>query len=132
VPEGGIQPEAAGLRGPQLLPAALRHPGHPDPRSLVPPGPTLPRPATQVTVLQPPDPDPGGPSRTSSPTSIRFIMTFRRLGRVSRSCRSRYATSAIRSPSNGRRRRPAGGPPAGPGRPCAPRPIVSTSPRQAS
>jgi hypothetical protein len=103
-----VQPEPASLRRPQLLPVALRHPGHPDPRTFMPPGPLL--------LVPGPGPPPCG-SRThgsgelihsSLRSPIRFIMTIRRLGRVSWPCRSRYATTAAPSRPTGHRRRPDG------------------------
>ena len=55
--------------------------------------------------------------RSSLRIPIGFIMKIRRLVRVSWPCRSRYATSGARSRPSGRRRRPGGAPPAGPGPP---------------
>jgi hypothetical protein len=52
VAEGDVQPEPAGARGPQLLPVALRHPGHPDLRTLVPPGPAPACSGTEITVVR--------------------------------------------------------------------------------
>jgi hypothetical protein len=117
VAEGDVQPEPAGARGPQLLPVALRHPGHPDLRTLVPPGPA---PACsgdrdhRRAVFDRRFPR---AIRSSSRIPIGFIMKIRRLVRVSWPCRSRYATSGARSRPSGRRRRPGGAPPAGPGPP---------------
>ena len=62
--------------------------------------------------------------RSSLRIPIGFIMTIRRLVRVSWPCRSRYATSGARSRPSGRRRRPGGAPPAGPGPPSRPPPRV--------
>jgi hypothetical protein len=112
VAAGHVQPEPAGARGPQLLPVALRHPGHPDLRTSIPPGPALPCPGSFV-VRRPPYHGLPELIRTSLGIPIGFILPIDRLTRMSRPCRSRYATIAIRSPSTDRRRRPGGAPPAG-------------------
>ena len=119
VPDAHVQPELGGARRPQVLPVALRHPGHLDPRTLVPPGPAPRCPGSLVVHrLQ-------GHGFfelvcTSSRIPIGFIMTVRRLGRVSWPCRSRYATSAARSRSSGPHKRQAEAPPAEPARLCGP------------
>ena len=120
VVDARVQPEPAGARGPQLLPVALRHPGHPDLRRLEPPGlRSLPCSAAEA-VPSSPDRCRQEPIRPSLPIPIGFIMAARRLGRVSCPCRSRYATSAARSPSSDRRRRPVAVPPDGRARPSGP------------
>ena len=116
-----VQPEPASGRRPQLHPVALRHPGHLDPRTLVPPGPTLPYPEARGRAV-PSDRGSGQPIRSSLRISIEFMMTNRRLRRVSWPCRSRYATSAIRSPSSDRGWHPGEVPPAGRHHPSAPPP----------
>ena len=119
VPDGHVQPELGGARRPQLLPVALRHPGHLDPRTLVPPGPAPPCPGSLVVQRSP---DHGFLELICSSSRILFgfIMKFRRLGRVSWPCRSRYATSAAQSRSTGLRTRQVGGPPDAPIRLSAP------------
>jgi hypothetical protein len=114
--DGDVQPEPAGARGPQLLPPALRHPGHLDLRTHVPPGPAPPCPGTGTTVVRSSTDESRELIRSSLPIPIGFIMTIRRLVRVSWPCRSRYATSAAQSRPSARGRRPGGAPPAGPGR----------------
>jgi hypothetical protein len=115
VPDGHVQPEPARARGPQLLPVALRRLTHPDLRTPVPPGPAPPCSRTEVAVVPSPNHRPREPIRSSLPIPIGFILTSRRLVRVSWPCRSRYATSAARSRPTGPRRRRVAAPPAGPG-----------------
>jgi hypothetical protein len=131
VPDGRVQPEPARAGRPQLPPVALRHPGHADLRTLLPPGPAPPCSGPGATVMRPSDHRSREPIRPSLRIPIGFIMTTCRLARVSWPCRSRYATSAARSRPTDRGWRPGGGPPAGRGRLSAP-PRDATRPRQAT
>jgi hypothetical protein len=132
VVDARVQPEPAGGGRPQLLPVALRHPGHLDPRTLVPPGPAPPPSGTEIAVTRSSNHGPGALVQSSSRIPIGFIMTIRRLGRVSWLCRSRYATSGARSRPSGRPRRRGAAPPAGPPRPFWTTTTVSASQRQAT
>ena len=131
VAQAHVQPEQGGARRPQLLPVALRHLGHLDLRTLVPPGPAPPRPGSLV-VQRSQGHGFLAPICSSSRVPIGFILTIRRLGWVTRLCRSRYATSAARSRSSGHHRHRAGGPRAGPARLSAPPRRLSASLRQAT
>ena len=59
VVDGRVQPEPAGRGRPQLLPVTLRHPGHLDPRTSVPPGPAPPPSGTETAVSRSSNHDPG-------------------------------------------------------------------------
>jgi hypothetical protein len=120
VADGIGQPELARARRPQLHPVALRHAGHLDLRTLVPPGTAPPCSRTEVAVVRSANHGSRVPSWSSLRIPIGFIITIRRLVRVSWLCRSRYATSGARSRPTGPCRRPGAAPPAGPGRPSRP------------
>jgi hypothetical protein len=124
VADRDVQPEPAGARGPQLLPVALRHPGHPDLRTLVPPEPAPPCSRTQITVV---------PSSTDGSRELSGLRRRSRSGSSSRSavsygCRGRVGLvtppAELGHDPPDRRRRPGGAPPAGPGRLSRPPPCV--------
>jgi hypothetical protein len=119
VADVGVQAEPAGAGRPQLSPVALRRPGHLDPRTLVPPGSAPPCTGPEVAERSS-NHGSREPIWSSSRIPIGFIMTIRRLTRMSWPCRSRYATSATRSQATARRSHPGGARPAGRRRPSAP------------
>jgi hypothetical protein len=123
--DGRTRPAGAGRRSRAAAPSSSAPPCRPS----RPPNLRTARTRSAVSreLSRPATPAPRFPEliRTSLGNPIGFIMTIHRLTRMSRPCRSRYATIATRSPSTARRWRPDGAPPAGRHRPSArPRPYL--------